>query len=110
MSITPLKTLQEFHSAIGKGSEEECCAIIDFWATWCGPCRVISPQFEKLASEDTSGKLKYYKVDVDEAAEIASEAGISAMPTFIVYKKGTAVESMKGASAAGLAALIGKYQ
>ncbi|KNE89038.1 hypothetical protein PSTG_17504 [Puccinia striiformis f. sp. tritici PST-78] len=68
MSITPLKTLQEFHAAIGKGSEEECCAIIDFWATWCGPCRVISPQFEKLASEDTSGKLKYYKVDVDEAA------------------------------------------
>lgn len=40
--------------------------MIDFWATWCGPCKMISPIFEKLAAADQSGKVRYYKVDVDE--------------------------------------------
>ncbi|PLW16348.1 hypothetical protein PCASD_22420 [Puccinia coronata f. sp. avenae] len=52
-----------------------------------------------------SGKVKYYKVDVNECREIASEAGISAMPTFIVYKKGSPIDSLKGALADGLAKL-----
>ncbi|KAA1081419.1 hypothetical protein PGT21_035395 [Puccinia graminis f. sp. tritici] len=108
MSVASLRTLDEFHSAIGQGSEADSFAIVDFSATWCGPCKVISPIFEKLASEDQTGKVKYYKVDVDEAREIASEAGISAMPTFIVYKKGSPVDSLKGASQPGLTQLIAK--
>ncbi|OAV90709.1 hypothetical protein PTTG_28217 [Puccinia triticina 1-1 BBBD Race 1] len=102
MSVASLRTLEEFHSAIGRGSEEETFAIVDFSATWCGPCKVISPIFENLAAEDKTCKVKYYKVDVDESREIASEAGISAMPTFIVYQKGSPVDSLKGASHEGL--------
>jgi thioredoxin 1 len=106
MSVAPLSTLEAFHKAFGRGSEEECFAVVDFCATWCGPCKVILPVFEKIASEDMSGKVKYYKVDVNECREIASEAGISAMPTFIVYKKGSPIDSLKGASADGLAKLV----
>jgi len=51
--------------------------LIDFWATWCGPCRVISPIFEKLSKEHLN--LEFYKVDVDEQREISEQAGIKAV-------------------------------
>ncbi|POW06713.1 hypothetical protein PSHT_10260 [Puccinia striiformis] len=61
MTVVLLKTLEEFHSAIGKNPHKECCTIVYFWAAWVEPCRVLTPLFEKCASEDTSGKLKYFK-------------------------------------------------
>ncbi|POW07769.1 hypothetical protein PSTT_08040 [Puccinia striiformis] len=87
---------------IGKNPHEECCTIVYFWAAWVEPCRVLTPSFEKCASEDTSGKLKYFKVEVDEASEIASEAAVCAMPAFTVYKKGDPVDWCIGANPHGL--------
>ncbi|KAI8461999.1 thioredoxin-like protein [Phakopsora pachyrhizi] len=112
--VEALKKLDEFNKAVGDCTVKDAgsgdiVAIIDFSATWCGPCRVISPIYEKIASEDNSGKLKYYKVDVDESPDIASKCGISAMPTFIVFKNGSPVDTMKGADQKGLMQMINKY-
>ena len=57
-------------------------AVFDFWATWCGPCRVISPIFEQL-SEQVSG-VEFYKIDVDEQTEISQEVGIRAVRSFFL--------------------------
>ncbi|KAK4689439.1 thioredoxin 1, partial [Tremellales sp. Uapishka_1] len=81
--------------------------IVDFWATWCGPCKMISPHFVKLA--DKYPGATFIKVDVEEAPEIAQEAAIRAMPTFKVYKNGNEIDSITGAVPAKLTALIEKH-
>lgn len=76
--------------------------IIDFWATWCGPCRVISPIFEKLSDEPAYGDVGFYKVDVDENALISQEVGIRAMPTFVLFRNGIKIGEVVGANPQGL--------
>ncbi|KAI9638928.1 thioredoxin-like protein, partial [Dioszegia hungarica] len=74
--------------------------VVDFWATWCGPCKLISPHFEKL--EQKYPQIKFVKVDVDEQAEVAQEVGVRAMPTFVAYNKGEKVKDLTGAQPAKL--------
>ncbi len=69
--------------------------LLDFWATWCGPCRMISPIVKELA-EEYSGKLKVGKVNVDEEAELASAFGITSIPTIVLIKNGKTVSSSIG--------------
>jgi len=61
--------------------------MVDFYATWCGPCKMIAPIVEEI-SEEYEGKIKVGKVDVDEAAELAIAFGVSSIPTIIVFKNG----------------------
>jgi len=70
--------------------------VVDFTATWCGPCQKIGPYFAELAGEYPD--VVFVKVDVDENDEVAQECGISAMPTFQAYKNGAKVAEMVGAS------------
>ncbi len=70
--------------------------VVDFWAEWCGPCRMISPIIEELAKE-YAGKVAFGKLNVDEAREIAMQFGISAIPTLIFFKRGKAVSAIVGA-------------
>merc|ERR1712173_338877 len=87
-----LDTLDEFNKAIKDGK-----CVVDFTASWCGPCRYIAPIFEKLEAEYKEKNIKFWKVDVDENEEAAMEAGISAMPTFLFFNKGVKVGEMIGA-------------
>ncbi|GAB7364489.1 hypothetical protein MBLNU230_g5299t1 [Neophaeotheca triangularis] len=80
--------------------------IIDFYADWCGPCKQISPVFNTLASSSKPGKLAFCKVNVDDQREIASTYGISAMPTFLVLKGSSVVETVRGANVAALRAAV----
>ena len=70
--------------------------LVDFWAEWCGPCKMIAPVLEDLADE-YSGKLKVCKMDVDSNQEIAVEYGIRSIPTLLIYKNGEVAATQMGA-------------
>jgi thioredoxin 1 len=77
--------------------------LVDFTATWCGPCKMIGPYFEELALKFPD--VVFVKVDVDELDDVAAACGISAMPTFQLYSNGVMVKEMCGADKAKLEAL-----
>ncbi len=70
--------------------------LVDFWATWCGPCRSISPIIEELAKEFT-GKVKVTKLNVDENPAIPSQYGVRGIPTLILFKGGKILDQIVGA-------------
>ncbi len=74
--------------------------VIDFFATWCGPCKKIAPTYEKLSEAFTS--IVFLKVDVDESPELVDLYGIHAMPTFVFLKQGKVVMKVEGADMKGL--------
>ena len=71
--------------------------VVDFWATWCGPCRMIAPIIEELVKE-YDGKLNVGKCDVEECDDIAAEFGIRNIPTILFFKGGEIVDKMVGAA------------
>jgi len=70
--------------------------MIDFWATWCGPCRMVAPVVEKLAGE-YKGKIKVLKLNTDENPDVASKYGIQGIPTLMFFKDGKKVDQVVGA-------------
>lgn len=81
---------------------------MDFYATWCGPCKVIAPVLEKIAQE-YKDRLVVLKVDVDETDEIASEYKIEAMPTFVFIKNKQTLNKFSGASESKIRESIDKH-
>ena len=71
--------------------------LVDFWAEWCGPCRMVSPVVEELA-KDYEGKVKFVKVNVDEANELASKYNVFSIPTLVILNKGELISQQVGAA------------
>ena len=84
-------TLENFEAEVIKS---EKTVLVDFWASWCGPCRMLSPVVDEIGEERTD--IKVGKVNVDEQEELAMRFGIMSIPTLIVFKKGEPVKKTMG--------------
>ena len=78
-----------------KGEKLNGLTLVDFWATWCGPCRMVAPIVEELASETPD--VTFAKVDVDENPDVAMGLGITSIPTLMLFKDGKLVDRLIGA-------------
>jgi len=81
-----------------KGSAE--LVLVDFWAEWCGPCKMIAPTLEEL-SREYAGKMRVYKLNVDDNPDVARRFEVMSIPTLILFKKGEAVQRLIGAKGKG---------
>ena len=84
-----INTASEFDAAIKQGK-----VLVDFFATWCGPCKMLSPLLEEVAEENPD--LLVLKIDVDEVGELAARYGIQAIPTLMLFKNGERIETKMG--------------
>jgi thioredoxin 1 len=82
-----------FESAVKKAKG---LVMVDFWASWCGPCQVTAPALEAVA-EKMQGKVKIYKINIDDSHKLASELGVMSIPTMIIFKDGIEKDRIVGA-------------
>ncbi|MDF2891361.1 MAG: thioredoxin [Clostridia bacterium] len=93
MSNVAAVTTNNFENEVLKSNSP---VLVDFWAAWCGPCRMVAPVIDQLA-EQYSGKVKVVKLNVDENPEIAEKYQILSIPTVYLFKNGSKAEEMVGA-------------
>ena len=102
--VQTVSNMAEFNSEINCPK----LTVVDFFATWCGPCKAIAPFIEEMAVKYPD--VKFIKVDVDQAKDVAAACSISAMPTFHYYVKGQQIDMLKGASSEKIESLILKHR
>jgi len=106
MSSTAAVTDASFEQDVLKS---DLPVLIDFWAPWCGPCRMVAPIVDEIATE-FEGKIKVFKLNTDENPNVASQYGIRSIPTLMIFKGGQKVDTVVGAvPKTTLSSTISKY-
>ena len=98
-------TEENFHDVV---NNSEVPVVVDFWAEWCGPCKIIAPTIEKI-SQEHSGKLLVGKVDIDTNQELAKQYAVRSIPTVMIFKDGSPQELIVGAQKDLITKTIQKY-
>jgi thioredoxin 1 len=93
MSSAPAVTDASFEQDVLKSDKP---VLVDFWAPWCGPCRMVAPIVDEIAKE-FEGQIKVYKLNTDENPSVASQYGIRSIPTLMIFKGGEKVDTVVGA-------------
>jgi thioredoxin 1 len=99
--------MKQIHSSeefVGLGKNESRPIIVDFFAGWCGPCRIIAPYFEQLS--EMYKNVLFVKIDIDEVEDVAGFLQVTSLPTFILFKNGREVTRILGANKLGLENLV----
>lgn len=105
MAVRAIANMGELRALIGAANK---LTVVDAFATWCGPCKVIAPQVDELARK--YGDVQFAKVDVDQLQEFAAEYNIRAMPTFLYFKNSSEVTRFEGADVRRLEALVVEHK
>ncbi|MGL6104660.1 thioredoxin [Romboutsia sp.] len=84
--------MDEFNNEVANASG---VAVIDFYATWCGPCKMLAPIFQEVEHE-FEGKAKFFKVDIDQSLDLARQYNVSSVPTMMIFRDGELVETLVG--------------
>ncbi|XVF15841.1 hypothetical protein REPUB_Repub09cG0191000 [Reevesia pubescens] len=100
-------TLDSWNEQLQKGNESKKLVVVDFTASWCGPCRIIAPFLAELARKLPT--VMFLKVDVDELKEVAADWAVEAMPTFMFLKEGKIVDKVVGAKKDELQQTVAKH-
>ena len=87
-----IKDYRDFEEKVLRAGEP---VLVDFYASWCGPCKIMAPVVSELA--ESGGEFSVYKVDVDNVSEAAGKFGVSSIPTFIAFRNGTEIARITGA-------------
>ena len=104
-SVIHVKTIDDYNNVVKNAGDK--LIVLDFFATWCAPCRMIAPAYEELAaSSDFGSKTIFLKVDVDQSPELAKKFEVMSMPTFVFVKNDKIVDRFSGASVDKLKATI----
>jgi thioredoxin 1 len=103
MQLVYLKSIADFNVLL---KQESRAILIDFYADSCGPCKQIAPFFEQLSNSEISKYVCFVKADVDEVGDLAEHLGVSAMPTFLAFKKELKVGELVGANKDKLTNLV----
>lgn len=98
--VAEIKSQKEFAYLIA----EDKVTVVDFHATWCGPCKEIAPFVDKLSKDFEDAN--FVKVDVDEVSDVAAECGVRTIPTFMIFRNGEKVSEVAGANPAALKAAV----
>ncbi|SPJ70325.1 probable thioredoxin [Fusarium torulosum] len=107
LAVQDIKTTKEFKELV---STTDKAVLVDCFATWCGPCKAISPILNKLSEQDALSKsIQFVKFDVDELPDLTADLGVRAMPTFFVFKNGDKVDQLVGADPQALQTMLAKH-